>query len=344
MGRAGFVLLKTGEREVNVVTEEMIAVEHCSKQYGTFTALKDVSFKVKRGEIVGLLGPNGAGKTTTMKLITGFLAPTSGRVLINGITVDGENRETREKIGYLPENAPLYDEMMVDEFLDFAARLRQLTGKAAKERKEAVIEATGIKTVLGKDIGTLSKGYRQRVGLAQAIIHDPPILILDEPTSGLDPNQIVDIRALIRQLGAEKTIILSTHILPEVKVTCNRVLIINSGSLVADDTPENLISAQGNSGLMLGLTTSSGTLPNKDEVLRILASLPALAHLEALPDEGNISYFKLESAQDIRLELSRLLGENNLAIMHLALKQVSLEETFRHLTLDEKKEVETKNA
>ena len=314
----------------------MIAVENCSKKYGSFTALKDVSFKVKRGEIVGFLGPNGAGKTTTMKLITGFLAPSAGRVLVDGQEVTGESTATKALIGYLPENAPLYDEMMVDEFLDFAARLRHLSGPKAQKRKETVIKVCGIEGVLGKDIGTLSKGYRQRVGLAQAIIHDPPILILDEPTSGLDPNQIVDIRALIRKLGEEKTIILSTHILPEVEATCNRVIIINKGTLVADDTPENLIEAQGSSGLLIALSAAGGSLPDKEKALKVLQSLNGILKVTPVRDEDNASYFMVHSSQDVRPHLLKALLENDLYLMHLSLKQLSLEETFRHLTLDEK--------
>ena len=322
----------------------MIAGENCSKKYGNFTALQDVSFKVKRGEIVGFLGPNGAGKTTTMKLITGFLAPSSGRVLVNGREVTGESIATKAEIGYLPENAPLYDDMMVDEFLDFAARLRHLSGAAAQKRKELVIKVCGIEGVLGQDIGTLSKGYRQRVGLAQAIIHDPPILLLDEPTSGLDPNQIVDIRALIRKLGEDKTIILSTHILPEVEATCNRVIIINKGTLVADDTPENLIEAQGSSGLLVALSTAGGALPDKEKALKVLRSLDGVLRVTAARDEDNASYFMVHSNKDVRPALLKPLLENDLCLMHLSLKQLSLEETFRHLTLDEKTGEEEKHA
>jgi ABC-2 type transport system ATP-binding protein len=217
-----------------------IAVRNLTKLYGTEKAVNDISFDVKTGEILGFLGPNGAGKTTTMKIITCYMPPTSGMIEVEGLDIAEHSFEVRKKIGYLPEMNPLYLDMNVVEYLEYSARLHGLKDAMLRSRLKEMIDVCGIADERHKDIGELSKGFRQRVGLAQAMIHDPEVLILDEPTSGLDPNQIVEIRNLIRQLGRAKTVVLSTHILSEVQATCDRVIIINEGTIVADGTLEQL--------------------------------------------------------------------------------------------------------
>src|SRR5215813_7225165 len=218
----------------------LIRVEHLSKDYGSVRAVNDISFDVAKGEVLGFLGPNGAGKSTTMKMLTCFLAPTAGRAEVAGFDVYRQSLEVRRRIGYLPEDTPLYKDMLVLEYLDYVTEIRRIPASERRRRIKAIGEVTGILGVLGKKVGELSRGFRQRVGLTQAMVHDPDLLILDEPTSGLDPNQIVEIRQLITDIGKEKTVILSTHILPEVKATCSRVVIIADGRIVADGRPDDL--------------------------------------------------------------------------------------------------------
>jgi gliding motility-associated transport system ATP-binding protein len=224
----------------------LIRVDHLSKLYGSVRAVNDISFEVPKGEVLGFLGPNGAGKSTTMKVLTCFLAPTSGRAEVAGHDVYTQSLEVRRKIGYLPEDTPLYKDMVVLEYLDYVTELRKIPRGERRRRIKQIGDVTGIHAVLGKKIGELSRGYRQRVGLTQAMVHDPDLLILDEPTSGLDPNQIVEIRQLITAIGKEKTVILSTHILPEVKATCSRVVIIADGKIVADGRPDDLAARDAN--------------------------------------------------------------------------------------------------
>ena len=221
-------------------TETMIEVHHLTKRYARHEAVRDITFSVKRGEIVGFLGPNGAGKTTTLRMLTGYLPPTSGTARIAGFDIFRQSIEARRKIGYMPENVPLYEDMRVREYLKFRAQLKGLTGGDTRRRVGHVLDTCGLQSVRRKMIKTLSKGYRQRVGLADALVHDPELLILDEPTNGLDPNQIRQIRELIRQLGQSHTVLISTHILHEVEMTCNRVIIIDNGKIKAADTPANL--------------------------------------------------------------------------------------------------------
>jgi ABC-2 type transport system ATP-binding protein len=226
-----------------------IEVKNITKTYGEQNAVDQVSFKVKKGEVVGFLGPNGAGKSTTMKIITGYLPATEGEAFVCDTIVDAENIATQKKIGYLPETNPMYLDMYVREYLAFCAGVHGLKGKAATERIEEVIQLTGLTPESKKIIGSLSKGYKQRVGLAQALLHNPEVLILDEPTSGLDPNQIVEIRNLISKAGEEKTVLLSTHIMQEVEAMCDRVIIINQGKIVANDKLKNLQEKHGNKSL-----------------------------------------------------------------------------------------------
>ena len=222
------------------MSDLMIRVESLTKDYGPFRAVDKVTFNVRKGEVLGFLGPNGAGKSTTMKMLTCYLAPTAGRATVAGHDVYEDSLAVRKRLGYLPEDTPLYRDMTVLEYLQFTAEMRQMDPSKSPARIKEVGGRCGLTDVAGKLVGELSKGFRQRLGLAQAILHDPDILVLDEPTSGLDPNQIVEIRQLIKELGQEKTVILSTHILPEVQATCTRILIISGGKLVADDTPEAL--------------------------------------------------------------------------------------------------------
>ena len=218
----------------------MIQVQSLWKRYGSFTAVSGISFQVEKGRILGFLGPNGAGKTTTMRILTGFLSPTAGTVKIDGLDVQEHPMEVRKRIGYLPENPPLYNDMTVQEYVSFCAQLKGVPGGKRREATESAIERCGLGARRTQIIGTLSKGYRQRVGLAQALVHDPPVLILDEPTIGLDPAQIIEIRRLIKNLAGSHTVILSTHILPEVSVTCQDVIIIHDGRIRAADTLANL--------------------------------------------------------------------------------------------------------
>src|SRR5271163_1670336 len=229
----------------------MIEVSNLTKRYGGRTAVNDISFTVARGEIVGLLGPNGAGKSTTMRVLSGFMPATSGTVRVAGFDVFHESNEARRRIGYMPENNPLYPEMRVREYLKFRARLKGLRGSRMRERVDVVTEQCGLAQMGKKIIGHLSKGYRQRVGLADALVHEPELIILDEPTIGLDPNQIRSVRQIIKQLGGRQTVLISSHILPEVEMTCNRVLIMREGRILAADSPDNLQKTMGRNGQII---------------------------------------------------------------------------------------------
>ena len=311
----------------------MIRIRNLAKHYGDLKAVDDISFVVQTGEIVGFLGPNAAGKTTTMRIITCFMPPTSGTVEVDDLNIFENSLEIRKKIGYLPENAPLYWEMNVVEYLEFIMGLRGMDGRGAGKRKKEIIDICGLGSVIHQDIGELSKGFRQRVGLAQAMIHDPEILILDEPTIGLDPNQIVEIRNLIKELGKEKTVILSTHILPEVEAACGRVLIIHNGKIVADGTAEELQSGfQGKEKIYLELKNPDEDVENKlkglDQAEKVeRASLPS----------GQIKGYFIESSKgvDLREKLFNFSVQNNWTILEMKREQASLEEIFRLLTKKE---------
>jgi ABC-2 type transport system ATP-binding protein len=312
----------------------MIEVQDLVKTYGQTRALKGISFSVPKGQIVGFLGPNGAGKTTTMKILTGYLRATAGAASVQGHAVDEDSLFTRSRIGYLPENAPLYEEMMVHEFLGFVANLRGIGDAEQPRRIRTMVEACGLGDVLGKDIGQLSKGFRQRVGLAQAMIHDPEILILDEPTSGLDPNQIADIRDLIRELGREKTVILSTHILPEVQATCNRVIIIADGSLAADDTVEGLTAGEG-SRIHLLLAAKEGELPGFETLESALSAPESVRRvtLAAGEEAGTVAVDVVtEGEADARRDLFEAAVASEMVLLEMHRERISLEETFRRLT------------
>ena len=322
---------------VEMTSQPMVETCGLHKEYGATTAVNSISFKVSRGEIVGFLGPNGAGKTTTMKMITGFLKPTRGHVYVAGIDVAEDPVTAQLRIGYLPENAPLYDDMMVVDFLTFVADLRSIPRDQQSRRLKTICERCGLMSVLGKDIGQLSKGFRQRVGLAQAMIHDPDLVILDEPTSGLDPNQIVEIRSLIKELGREKTIILSTHILPEVQATCGRIIIINEGKLVADDKTETLTTGQTGTVIKIVVKSKNAGL-DEGKVRGILNSLPGVSAVDRHDSEGAGTLgFSLRASgtNDPREAIFSAAVSNDFVLLDLHRERVSLEDTFRRLTRGE---------
>jgi ABC-2 type transport system ATP-binding protein len=310
-----------------------IAVHNLTKLYGEQKAIDDISFNVKTGEILGFLGPNGAGKTTTMKIITCYMPPASGSVEVDGLNIADHSLEVRKKIGYLPETNPLYHDMNVLDYLEYSSQLHGMKGGAGQHRMKEMVHVCGLEDVRHKDIGELSKGYRQRVGLAQAMIHDPDVLILDEPTSGLDPNQIVEIRNLIKQLGRAKTVILSTHILSEVQATCDRVLIINEGKIVADGTPEQLQQDfQGAETVTLELRTGAS-----DPLQQISPKLRALAgvhNVELISHKDSTSRFQLhvEKGVDVREAAFRLAVTEGWALLEMHRRVTSLEEVFHKLT------------
>lgn len=306
----------------------MIEVRALSKSFGATRALDQISFTVPTGQIMGFLGPNGAGKSTTMKIITCFMPPSAGQVVIDGMDTQEHSLEVRRKIGYLPENNPLYTEMNVLDYLTFVQRLRAIPTSEHNRRNKRMIDLCGLGEVVRKDIGELSKGYRQRVGLAQAIIHEPEILILDEPTVGLDPNQIVEIRALIKELGRAKTLILCTHILSEVEQACDRVLIINRGSIVGDGSPASLRAAsQGHDRLFVEVKGPPA------EVQAALEKMTGAARVAAVDDDGT-GRFVIESSggRDLREAVFTLTKDRNWVLLELRREAVRLEDVFRELT------------
>ncbi|HQG56863.1 MAG TPA: ATP-binding cassette domain-containing protein [Bacteroidales bacterium] len=306
-----------------------IVIQNITKSYGVQKAVDNISFKVNTGEIVGFLGPNGAGKTTTMKIITSYLAPDEGDVFIGGRSVRDNPVETKKYIGYLPENNPLYYDMPVIDYLEFCARIQGIEKSRVEARVAEMIRITGLNREKHKKIGELSKGYRQRVGLAQAMIHDPQILILDEPTSGLDPNQIAEIRKLIRELGREKTVILSTHILPEVEATCDRIFIINKGKLVADGTPDTLRKkAQGADILRVKIEDG-----NPDTIFKALKTLDSVTMVEFADRQFNRFNVHCKSEQ-VRREIFTLCVKNNWVLTELTPFETKLEDIFRELTMN----------
>lgn len=308
----------------------MIKVSHLTKRYGNFTAVSDVSFEIEKGEVVGFLGPNGAGKTTTIRMITGFLPPSAGKVEVAGFDALEEAEEVKKRIGYLPENVPLYQDMEVEAFLNFFAELKHIRKKERKKRVAKIIERCGLKSVKKEIIKRLSKGFRQRVGIAQALIGDPEVLILDEPTIGLDPKQVVEIRNLIKELGKKRTIILSTHILPEVSEVCNRVIIISQGKIVASDTPEKLTSS------MAGVERV--VVKIKGPVDQVFSSLSQLEGVKSVKEEkrfdGDVTSFIVESALgvDLRKLLAKEVINRGWDLLELRKETLKLEDIFLKLT------------
>jgi ABC-2 type transport system ATP-binding protein len=321
------------------MSDVMIRVENLTKDYGSFRAVDKVTFNVRKGEVLGFLGPNGAGKSTTMKMLTCFLAPSGGRAEVAGHDVYDHSLEVRRRLGYLPEDTPLYRDITMLEYLEFAAEMRAMSPSKSASRIKEVGGRCGLSDVAGKLVGELSKGFRQRLGLAQAILHDPDILILDEPTSGLDPNQIVEIRGLIRELGQEKTVILSTHILPEVQATCSRILIISGGKLVADDTPEALRAREKGSRYRV-VVESNGVV--QEAIRDKLASIDGVAHCERAATEAGAHAFTVDAgtASDLRGTLFRAAVDNHWPLLELVRESVSLEDVFHNLTTRDESRVE----
>jgi len=314
--------------------ELMIQVENLTKVYGATRAVDDVTFNVRKGEVLGFLGPNGAGKSTTMKVLTCYLAPTAGRAKVAGFDVFDNSLEVRKHLGYLPEDTPLYKDMTVLEYLQFAAAMRGMASDRSEKRIKEIGGRCGLHEVAGKLVGELSRGYRQRVGLAQAMLDDPDLLILDEPTSGLDPNQIVEIRQLIKEVGKEKTVILSTHILPEVQATCSRILIISSGKLVADGSPDELRAREKASRYRLVVEANGATA---DAVRARLASIKGVSRCETVLGEDAAHAFSLDAAgdEDLRKILFRAAVDNKWTLLELHREAASLETVFRNLTTRE---------
>jgi gliding motility-associated transport system ATP-binding protein len=304
----------------------MIELQNVTKRYGSFTAVRDVGFRVDRGEIIGLVGPNGAGKTTTMKMITGYLAPDEGQIQVDGHDVAADPRYAQERLGYLPEQNPIYPEMAVHEYLHFIAKMRGLRGARLQERMRVAAEACNLDEYLGKQVRQLSKGMRQRVGIASAIVHDPDLLILDEPTSGLDPNQIVEIRDLIRELGREKTIILSTHILSEVEETCSRALMIVSGRVAVDDKLEDLVGGRQVRVAMRGAVEGAA------EKLAHVTGVESVRDASLGGSDESVWELGVSSGREVTAALYDLAVGEGWPLSELAVERRSLEDVFREVS------------
>ncbi|PTY39917.1 ABC transporter ATP-binding protein [Brachyspira hampsonii] len=315
----------------------MISVENLNKYYGDFHALKGVSFEINAGEIVGILGPNGAGKSTTLRILTCYLSPTSGNAIIDGKSILNNEREVKKVIGYLPESAPLYDDMSVFDYLVYMAEIQELERSRLNERLKYVVEACSLKDVISKSIGELSKGYKQRVGIAGAIIHDPKILILDEPTNGLDPNQIVEIRELIKELGKEKTVLISTHILSEVEATCSRAIIINQGNVIADADPKHLTLNNGkenkiSSRIKLSIKTSD----DDSKIIEKLKKIENVYDVKA-EDNGDLKDITIYSNdEEPREKIYAFIKSTDWIIYEMFRERENLEEVFHTLTKGDK--------
>jgi ABC-2 type transport system ATP-binding protein len=308
--------------------ETMIEVQDLTKYYGPQLAVSRLDFQVAAGEIVGFLGPNGAGKTTTLKILAGFLAPSAGTARINGYDCVTDSLAVRRSLGYVPENVAIYPDLTVTQFLRFAARAKDVSAKAETGEVDRVAAACGLEEVRGKLVAALSKGFRQRIGLAQALINQPPLLILDEPTIGLDPSQIVEIRQLIKNLEGAHTVMLSSHILPEVSQLCHRVIIINRGQIVASDTPENLSRQLGHGSRVL--MTVSGPVD------QVAAALQAVAGVSQVLSRGEGKYLvEADQGQELRSELARVVVERGWQLLELKAQEFTLEEVFLNLVTEE---------
>jgi len=314
----------------------MIEVKNLVKRYEMKNVIENITFNVKKGEILGFLGPNGAGKTTTMKIITCFMPQTSGTVLVDGLDINKDSLKVRQKIGYLPESCPLYPDMTVSEYLKFVAEIKKVSKKELKEKVRQAMHDSGTQDVSNKLISKLSKGYKQRVGLAQALVNDPEILILDEPTVGLDPKQIIEIRQLIKGMAGKRTVILSTHILPEVSVTCQRVVIINKGKVVAEDTPDNLTSRIGKSSeIYLKVEAPQIELLEKIKLVQGVININSQKSNDSL---NNIIVEVGKDSKDIRKELASIIVGNDWGLLEMYQKDISLEDIFLELVTEEKEE------
>ena len=311
----------------------MISVKNLTKYYGDFQALKGISFEIKSGEIVGILGPNGAGKSTTLRILTCYLNPSDGDAIIDGKSILNDEINVKKTIGYLPESAPLYNDMCVFDYLVYMADIQDLDKSKLNERLDYVVHACSLKEVISKPIGELSKGYKQRVGLAGSIIHDPKILILDEPTNGLDPNQIAEIRELIKELGKEKTVLVSTHILSEVEATCSRAIIINKGDIIADDTPRNLSSTFANHNKSASVKISIKTNDKIETIKEKLSNIKDINKVEIEEYSNDIKeisiYSNLEEPRD---EIYRFIKSTDWIIYEMMKVKENLETVFHTLT------------
>ncbi|HGY56212.1 MAG TPA: ATP-binding cassette domain-containing protein [Caldithrix abyssi] len=308
----------------------MIDVEGLTRYYGEKRAISDVSFHVNKGEILGLLGPNAAGKTTTMRILTCYMPPTSGSATVGGYDIFEQSMDVRRITGYLPENPPLYTELTVDDYLLFVAQLKGIEKSRLKSEIDTVIEKAALGDVRHRIIGKLSKGYKQRVGLAQSLLNNPQIIILDEPTVGLDPKQIIEIRELIKNLRGDHTVILSSHILPEVEQTCERVVIINEGRVVAEDTPENLTNRlRGSERIIMQVEGSEET------VKKTLQPIADIQNITVKPENNGLVRVEVESDKDVRKELANAVVKNGLGLLELTVDRFTLEDIFLHLTTKE---------
>ena len=310
----------------------MIKVENLSKYYGEVKAVKSINFELNGGEVVGFLGANGAGKSTTLKVMTGYLTATSGNVYVNDLDIQEDALEIQKQIGYLPELNPLYGEMRVYDLLEFTAKIRNITGKAFKNALARVVEQCGLKGVIHRMVSECSKGYKQRIGLACAMIHDPKILILDEPVTGLDPNQIVEIRNLIKNLGTEKLVLMSSHILQEIQATVNRIIIIHKGEIVADGTNEELMSSfMGNTKLTLEIKNA------QDESVKALTEkIPALSLIDSTTKNGNqLLHLEYPKDKDPREELFQYAIDSKWVVTEMSPHSIDLESIFRTLTMED---------
>ena len=311
----------------------MIKVENLSKFYGDVKAVKSINFELNDGEIVGFLGANGAGKSTTLKVMTGYLTPTTGNVYVNDLDIQSNTLEIQKQIGYLPELNPLYSEMRVYDLLEFTGNIRNITGKAFKNSLARVVEQCGLKGVIHRMVSECSKGYKQRIGLACAMIHDPKILILDEPVTGLDPNQIVEIRNLIKDLGTEKLVLMSSHILQEIQATVNRIIIIHKGEIVADGTNEELMSGfMGNTKLTLEIKNA------EDSTVKALTEkIPSISLVDTTTRNGSqILHLEYPKEKDPREELFQYAIDSNWVVTEMSPHSVNLESIFRTLTMEDK--------
>jgi len=310
----------------------LIEVQHLTKRYGPVTAVNDVSFTVERGEILGFLGPNGAGKTTTMRVLTGYMPPSEGKAIVAGYDVLEQPIEAKRRTGYLPETPPLYPDMTVREYLTFVAKIKGVPRKESKSRIGEMMQKTRIDDVADRHCGKLSKGYRQRVGLAQAMLHNPDVLILDEPTAGLDPKQIIETRQLIKGLAGDHTIILSTHILPEVSQTCQRVVIINKGKVVAVDTPDNLTSRLRGSETMYLQVDAQGA-----DAAAVLQRVSGVKRVAVADTKQQIVGFEIDSEKghDVRRELAAAVVGRGWGLLEMRPMRMSLEEIFLHVTTED---------
>ena len=309
----------------------IIEADNLTHYYGPQPAIENVDFKVKRGEILGFLGPNGAGKTTTMRILTGYMPPTRGNVEIDGMDIVKDSLECRKKIGYLPETVPLHTDMTVKNYLTFMGSLRGMSRRSINDQINNVIEICRLQDYYKTIVGKLSKGYRQRVGIAQAILHEPEILVMDEPTIGIDPIQVVETRRLIQDIGKQQTVVLSSHILPEVSMVCGRVLIINQGQIVAEDTPDNLATRlQATQQILVEISTTS------NKIQPILENIEGVTDVRRRRNTDNITFeITVADGYDVRDEISKIIIENDCSLLSMQLNSMSLEQIFLKLTTTE---------